>query len=534
MCEHNVKGVTMAHYKHYSYNQTKMIPIDFRNQLQSGTFEFALNQIIDKMDVSFFDDRYHNDITGAPAYDPRVLLKIVLFAYSRGITSSREIERNCRENVVFMALSADSHPHFTTIAKFISSMETEITPLFRSVLMICSQEKLIGRQMFAIDGCKISSNCAKEWSGTRAGFERRKGKLDKSIKLLLRKHRETDSTEDSSDDDDKENPSQGMREKEREAIERLRAKAKRIDQWLAENEDKRGPSGNIIQSNLIDNESAKMPCSHGVVQGYNGVATVDDKHQIIVSAEAFGSGSEKRLLEPMLKDIRRNFTAIGDTKDVLGRVVLLADNGYHSEANARLVLEEGIDAYLPDAKYRKRDPDFATADRHKRPVDRKGTTRRAKYFQVKDFKFNKDKTKLICPAGNELYLKNKNFQTAQGWCGTSYMAKKTDCRQCNIRGECLRNPKTIARQVTITSGMKPDGKKSFTRLMMERFDTALGRYLYSRRLGIVEPVFGNICHALGLQRFSLRGGIKVDIQWKLFCIVHNLKKIQRFSEQFAT
>ena len=121
---------------------------------------------------------------GAPAYDPAILLKIVLFAYSRGITSSREIERACRENVVFMALSADSHPHFTTIAEFISSMEEEIAPLFRNVLMICAQEGLIGRQMFAIDGCKISSNCAKEWSGTRADFEKKKEKLEKSIQLL--------------------------------------------------------------------------------------------------------------------------------------------------------------------------------------------------------------------------------------------------------------------------------------------------------------------------------------------------------------
>jgi len=139
--------------------------------------------------------------------------------------------------------------------------------------MICSQEKLIGRQMFAIDGCKISSNCAKEWSGTRADFERRRGKLDKSIKVLLRKHREQDNTDDATNNkDDNDNTGQGMREKEKEAIKRLRAKVKRIDQWLAENEDKKGATGNIVQSNLIDNESAKMPCSHGVVQGYNGVA----------------------------------------------------------------------------------------------------------------------------------------------------------------------------------------------------------------------------------------------------------------------
>jgi chromosome segregation ATPase len=157
---------------------------------------------------------------------------------------------------------------------------------------------LIGRRMFAIDGCKITSNCAKEWSGTRKDFEKKKGKLEKSIHLLLRKHRETD-------EDDRGTP--GMREKEEEAIERLRAKVKKIERWLETGTDKKGSSGNVKQSNLIDNESAKMPGSHGVVQGYNGLAAVDSKHQVVVHAEAFGEGQEKQLLRPMLDGVRENF-----------------------------------------------------------------------------------------------------------------------------------------------------------------------------------------------------------------------------------
>jgi len=134
----------MPRYKPYSYEQMLMIPVDLKSQLQPGTFEFALNEIIDEMDLSMFDDRFRNEDTGAPAYDPAIMLKIVLFAYSRGMFSSREMERACRENVVFMALSADSHPHFTTIADFISSMEAEITPLFLNVLLVCAEEGLNG------------------------------------------------------------------------------------------------------------------------------------------------------------------------------------------------------------------------------------------------------------------------------------------------------------------------------------------------------------------------------------------------------
>jgi hypothetical protein len=90
----------MARYKEYCYEQTKLIPIAFSNQILPGTFEYTLNHLIDsEFDLSVFEQRYHNDETGAPAYDPSILLKIILYAYARGITSSREIERCCEDSL---------------------------------------------------------------------------------------------------------------------------------------------------------------------------------------------------------------------------------------------------------------------------------------------------------------------------------------------------------------------------------------------------------------------------------------------------
>ena len=153
----------MARYKPVHYEQDKFIPIRFSQQILPGTFEYTLNYLIDNVvDVSVFDGRYRNDETGAPAFEPAVLLKIVLYAYARGILSSREMERACKENVVFMALSADTQPHFTTIAQFISSMGEEIEPIFRDVLLYCDELGLIGKELFAIDGCKLPSNASKE------------------------------------------------------------------------------------------------------------------------------------------------------------------------------------------------------------------------------------------------------------------------------------------------------------------------------------------------------------------------------------
>src|SRR5436190_16843484 len=183
----------MARYKEYCYEQTKLIPLSFSRQILPGTFEYTLNYLIDKeFDLTVFEARYHNDETGAPAYDPAILLKIILYAYSRGITQSREIARLCEKNIVFMALSADTTPHFTTIANFISTLEGEIVSVYRDVLLICDEAGLIGREMFAVDGVKLPSNASKEWSGTRADFEKKVEKMERAVRYLVRRHRATD------------------------------------------------------------------------------------------------------------------------------------------------------------------------------------------------------------------------------------------------------------------------------------------------------------------------------------------------------
>ena len=256
----------MAKYKPYSYAQGKFIPIHFDKQILPGTFEHTLSHLIDhEFDLGIFGARYNNDATGAPAYDPKLLLKIILYAYSRGIVSSRKIAQACCENVVFMALSADTRPHFTTIADFIATLDKEIVHLFRNVLLACDEMGLIGKEMFAIDGCKLPSNASKEWSGTKSDFEKKAAKLERGIERILAKHRECDLHQS-----DKQ-----TRERDEKYIATLQKHVKKIKEWLDDNDDKPGKTGKPKKSNITDNESAKMKTSKGVIQGYDGVATVD-------------------------------------------------------------------------------------------------------------------------------------------------------------------------------------------------------------------------------------------------------------------
>lgn len=317
-----------------------------------------------------------------------------------------------------------------------------------------------------------------------------------------------------------------MVKKEKKAIDNLRAKKEKIEKWLNENEDRKGTNGKPIKSNITDNDSAKMVSSRGVIQGYNGIAVVDDKNQVVVNAEAFGSGSEQKYLHPMLEQTRNNFQKIGDEHNVFEKTIVAADSGNHSEENMKALFEQEIDAYVADNKFRKRDPNFKNAERYKKkPIDRKGTVKGKKYFQPSDFIYDPEKDKLICTAGKELYIKNRNFKTSTGLKGVAYCGKKTDCRICSIRKKCLRSDKSEHRQVVISTNKKELG--TYTDRMIKQFDTKKGRHIYSRRMGTVEPVFANIQNALGLNRFTLRGKNKVDIQWKLYCMVHNIGKIAK-------
>ena len=142
----------MAKYKSYNFDQLVMIPISLEDQLEPGTLEYTINELVEKnIDLTVFEGRYQNDETGATAINPKVLLKVVLFAYSRGMISSRQIERACGENILFIALSCGYRPDHSTIAHFVSSMQKEIESIFSNILLVCAELDLLGGTHFSLD-----------------------------------------------------------------------------------------------------------------------------------------------------------------------------------------------------------------------------------------------------------------------------------------------------------------------------------------------------------------------------------------------
>ena len=501
----------MARYKAID-TSPRFLAVDLKKQLLPGSFEYAVHHLLEReFDLSIFDTRYRNDLNGATAYPPGMLLKVILCAYAQGVVSSRGIERLCREHVTFIALSGDCAPHYTTLAAFVSSLDEEVAKLFAQVLYLCNRQGLIGREMFAIDSVKLPSNASKAKSGTRADFAHQADKLEAAAQKMLERHRQNDTLPVEPD----------LAEKLQQKTERLQQEAAELRDWLtAHPQDRKGSKGTIRKSNRTDPDSATMATGKGVIQGYTGVAAVDAKHQIILEAQAHGTGSEQELLMQVVRATRPHATP---------ETLYTADAGYHAETNLKALAEERIPALIADNGMRQRDQRFKDQGKHKaKPdplYDKAHPTKSAQRYRPQDFSLDPETGICTCPAGKPLYRNGSNC-IHNGYVSSKYTGTQRDCLPCEQRDKCLRTPdKTKVRQVSFFRGKAGATEESHSDRMKRAIDSEEGKARYGRRFASVEPVFGNIRHNKRLDRFTLRGRRKVNSQWQLYCPVHNIEKL---------
>ncbi len=398
----------------------------------------------------------------------------------------------------------------------VSTLGPAIARVFAAVLAVCDHQGLIGREMFALDGVKLPSNASKHRSGTRSDVARQATKLEAAATTMLERHRATDALA----------VEPGLAVKAAHRLERLARDAVQIRHRLATHPDeRRGVKGAIRKSNRTDNESAKMATGNGVIQGYTGVAAGDAAHQIIVEAQAHGTGSEQDVRLPVVVAMQPGLAA---------HSLITADAGYHREANLTALAALPVDALSADNARRRRDARFATPNRHQDAPDPRHDQTRPDptaptdtLDQPRDFRYDAAARTCVCPQGKSLYRKGRNL-VINGYLAEAFRGALRDCVPCPQRARCLRTPDTTkARQVIFIHGRvpKPPRPETHTTRMKRRLDTPEGRARYGQRFGTVEPVFGNLCSNKGLDRFTLRGRAKVDAQWTLFCLVHNIEKL---------
>jgi len=213
----------VANFKEDNLGQQVMLNVDFLEVLGTSSFEYSLYRLLEREElISEFIDQYNNAHSGRKAYSPAMLLRVIFFAYYRGITSSRVIESMCKTDLKFMALAGGATPHFTTIANFVSAYPQAIADIFQKILLICDQSGLIGKEHFAIDGCKLPSDASKRWSGTHKELTKKAQKMRQSAEKIIAKHRANDGKDGG----------HGNKDRELQTIDTLISNAQKIETFL--------------------------------------------------------------------------------------------------------------------------------------------------------------------------------------------------------------------------------------------------------------------------------------------------------------
>ena len=497
----------MARYKDTDIEsgQGLFLTVNLKEQLLPGTFEHMLDDLIGgKIDISDFDINYKNDETGSKAIPPAVLIKLIIYGYSKGIKSSRKICELCKWNIIAKALSGGMEPHWTTIADFVSSNSEIFKKIFVKVLAYCVELGLVGGETFAIDGVRLPSNASIGLSGTMKKLEKRLNVYKKMAEKHVEKHKRQDERGELTKESE---------ENYHKRQKKLNIAIGKIDNFLKYMDKKLGVNGKEIISNVTDNESATIRAGGGYIQGYIGLAVSDDKNQIILNAEAVGGANAGEHLPKLLDDTLSNMREVNIKLPEGKKLTSLSDANYFSEDNLRAFLDRDIEAIIPDANFRKR-----LAAKEEKGCD------------DVEFKYHEEGNYYECSNGKILeYKRDVAFEDREY---KEYQARLEDCRICPLKARCIKIKSKSKKKKDIIK--IKEGKKilmlkggevgNLCNAMRKKLDTVEYQDKYSYRIQVIEPVFANIKHCKGLNRFTLRGKKKVNGQWNLYCIVHNLGK----------
>ena len=448
--------------------QSFLMPPDVRDWLAEGHLAWFVIDAVGAMNLDAFYAAYRADGRSRPAYEPSMMVALLLYAYARGVRSSRVIERACEEDVAFRVIAAHQRPDHATIARFIERHQDAIVGLFGEVLILCAQSGLAKVGVIAVDGTKVQANASRnenldyeqiareiiqeaidtdaaedELYGDARGDELpeqlrtgegRRAWLREAKKRL---EEQRDQNPQPVPRDRPERLKQAKRRLQEELWAEMRANAA-YDAYRAQGRMKDGrrfgrppdaytspatPEGRV---NVTDPDSRVVKGLRGFIQGYNA-QVVTNEQQIVIAAEVMTAAPDFGHLEPMLDAAQRELTAAGVTSTP---EVMLGDAGYWHQQQMESIIARGIQVLIPpDASKRK-------------------TARR-------------------------------------GWEGGYY---------------------------------------AFMRRVLA---SDLGGALYRRRQPMIEPVFGQTKHNRGMGRFRRRGRAAVRSEWKLITATHNLLKLHR-------
>lgn len=341
-------------FRPYETDQPFLLPASMTEWLPEDHLCYFVSDVVDQLDLSAIMRRYAGEERGYPPYHPRMMVKVLVYAYCIGVPSSRRIARRLREDIAFRVLAANNTPDFRTISDFRKDHLAALAELFLQVLRLCEKAGLVKLGHVALDGTKIKANASRHKAMSYRRMKETEARLEAEVKALMEEAAALDEEEDrryGSDARGDELPEElAFRESRlkriREAREALEAEARQETRKATGGKREQESPRDGAQRNFTDADSGIMPVAGGrdFVQAYNAQAAVDSAHQIIVAASLTNQPSDRGQAEPMMAEVRANTGQLPRE--------MSADAGYFSKETVTVLSAMEIDVYIPPDKTR--------------------------------------------------------------------------------------------------------------------------------------------------------------------------------------
>jgi len=471
------------------HQQRSLFPSNIYDLLPDDHECRIYHDLFQQLDTQEIEKKY--SLLGQHAYHPRHIVSILIYAYSRGVFSSRQIQQRCQEDLSFMYIAQMHCPNFRVLSDFRKDHGDFFHDCFKQTVKLAMELKLASLGHISLDGSKFKANTSKHKAMSYSYLKKQEQQLSEEIEDLIKQAAACDKEEDQhyKDKTGYEIPEdlafkQQRLEKIKAAKEALEAREKALYPKQAIDDKK--------QISFADPDARIMGKKGGEFSySYNPQISVDSEHQIIVGQHVSQRANDKQEVEPALEQIK-------ETTGQQAKQMSL-DNGFLSGDNLQTLEKVGVKAYV------------AINKEDKTPKEKlEESTRQIKKA---DFSYDEKTDQFTCPAGQiiPLVLEKKNGRKI-------YQGKDETCATCHYKSRCCQSKKGAARSIT------GDKNEAIRQRMKKTMESDAGKEIYAKRKTIVEPVFGQIKNT-GFRVFSLRGFKKVSAEFSLVCATHNIKKI---------
>ena len=505
-------------FKPYLKGQLQL-PTDLEMLVPPGHVVRVVDAAIEKMDLGALLRQYKGG--GTSSYHPGMMLKVLVYAYSQRVYSSRQMAKALRENVNFMWLSGNSRPDFRTINRFRGTVMKEVVEeVFGAVLQLLIEDGYVRLEHYFLDGTKVESKANRyRWVWAKSTKKNRE-KLQEKVRGLLEEiERENEAENEDYGDEDLEELGAGgpidaekLEKRIEELNERLRrgpqdkklAKAvKKLEgeylprQKKYEEQERKLAGRNSYAKTDEDATFMRMKedrMKNGQLKpAYN--VQVGTENQFVVGYSLHQRPGDTGCLVPHLEQVKRQVGRLPEK--------VIADAGYGSEENYTYLQEHGVGNFV---KY----PGF---DREQRPRYQPSG------FELSRFVYDAERDEFRCPAGRRVvYRYSRGHTTDNGYRSQRRHYECHSCRGCRWKGDCTRAAGNRWIQVSFTL-------EAIRARARDNLQSQQGQILRARRAAEVESVFGRLKHNWGFRRFRLAGLEKVKAEWGLLSIAHNLTKL---------